>query len=33
MVMVVFTDVAKESVAKAPGSSERATLLRTPVQN
>jgi len=26
MVMVVFTDVAKESVAKAPGSSERATL-------
>jgi len=26
MVMVVFTDVAKESVAKAPGSSERATI-------
>jgi two-component system CheB/CheR fusion protein len=26
MVMVVFTDVAKQSVAKAPGSSERATI-------
>jgi transcriptional regulator with PAS, ATPase and Fis domain len=26
MVMVVFTDVARESVAKAPGSSERTTI-------
>jgi two-component system CheB/CheR fusion protein len=26
MVMVIFTDVAKESAAKAPGSSERATI-------